>query len=366
MKRPPGQGASVRGPGPGAAAGPGPGAWAIATAYVGTVVGAGFASGQETLQFFTAYGRWGLAGLALAVVLFAGFGVRVLLLGRDLQAASHRPLIQWAVGPRLAPLVDGLMVFFLLGTAATMVSGAAAALLEQFGWPRWWGGLLMAAASTATVLTGLRGVVGALSFFAPLLIGSVLAIAGYSLATGPGLSGALAWHGELDLAPARFWWLGAALYVAYNMVLAIPILAPLGAAGRDRAAVVGGGAVGGVLLGFGAAAIHLTVASFMPAAGALDIPMLFAARALPAWVPLGYSVLLLGEVYTTAVAMLFGVAARFGERGGARFRTSVLVGGAAALAGGLFPFAQVVGTLYPVMGVLGGVLLLAFLKPMGK
>src|SRR5690606_36391339 len=72
---------------------------------------------------------------------------------------------------------------------------------------------------------------------------------------------------------------------------------------------------------------------------------------------------LLGEVYTTAVAMLFGVAARFGETGGMRFRASVLAGGAAALAGGLFPFAQVVGTLYPALGILGGVLLLAFLRP---
>lgn len=363
MKKAPGPGTNGLGPGsdrrePGRA----PGTWAIATAFVGTVVGAGFASGQETLQFFTAYGRWGLAGLALAVVLFAGFGVRVLLLGRQLKAASQRPLVQWAVGPRLASAFDGLMIFFLLGTAAAMVSGAAATLVEQFGWPRWLGALLMAAASTATVLTGLRGVVGALALFAPLLIASVLAIAGYSLATGPGLAGALAWHGAAELAPVPAWWLGAELYVAYNMVLAIPILAPLGAAGRDRDSVVGG-VLGGVLLSLGAAAIHLTVASFMPAAGTLDIPMLFAARTLPPGIPLAYSVLLLGEVYTTAVAMLYGVAARFGETGGRRFRASVLTGGAAALAGGLFPFAEVVGTLYPVIGIFGGVLLLAFLRP---
>jgi len=256
MKNAPGRGASGLGPGPDRREpGPAPGTWAIAAAFVGTVVGAGFASGQETLQFFTVYGRWGLANSA---------------------------------------------------------------------------------------------------------------IAGYSLATGPGLAGALAWQGAAELAPVPAWWLGAGLYVAYNMVLAIPILAPLGAAARDRDSVAGGGVLGGVLLGLGAAAIHLTVAAFMPAAGTLDVPMLFAARTLPPGVSFAYSVLLLAEVYTTAVAMLFGVAARFAETGGMRFRASVLAGGAAALAGGLFPFAQVVGTLYPVMGVLGGVLLLAFLKPMGK
>ncbi|HEX3032027.1 MAG TPA: hypothetical protein VHS59_07255 [Bacillota bacterium] len=35
--------------------------WQIAATYIGTVVGAGFASGQETLQFFllpSVYGAW--------------------------------------------------------------------------------------------------------------------------------------------------------------------------------------------------------------------------------------------------------------------------------------------------------------------
>ncbi|HLT57595.1 MAG TPA: hypothetical protein VKZ69_02335 [Limnochordales bacterium] len=346
--------------------GPGPGAWAIATAYAGTVVGAGFASGQETLQFFTAYGRAGLAGLVVAAVLFAGFGVRVLLLGRQLEAASHRPLIRWAVGPRAAPWVDGVLVAFLLGTAAAMVSGAAATMREQYGWARGWGALLMGGASTLTVLTGLRGVVGALAFFAPLLIGAVLAIAGYSLASGPGVAGAWAWPGDPGLAAVGPWWVGALFYVAYNMVLAIPILAPLGAAARDRESAVAGGALGGVLLGLGAAAIHLAVASFMPAAGALDIPMLYAARSLPPWSPMVYSVLLLAEVYTTAVALLFGFAARLGEAGRIPFPAAVVGGGAAALAGGLFPFAQIIGTLYPIVGALGLVLLVAFLRPRGR
>ena len=342
---------------------PGPGPWTVATAYVGTVVGAGFASGQETLQFFTAYGPLGLAGLLVAALLFAWFGVRVLLFGHALNAVSHGPLIRGLAGPQLAPVIDGLLVFFLLGTAATMVSGASATMLEQYGWPREYGALLMAGAATLTVLTGLRGVVNALAFFAPLLIGSVLGIAVYSLATGPGVAGAMAWPGDLALAAAGPWWLGAVLYVAYNMVLSIPILGSLGAAVGHRSTLMAGGALGGVLLSLGAGAIHLTVASFMPEAAALDIPMLYAARSLPAWVPAVYSFLLLGEVYTTAVAMLYSFAARIGPEGTARFRAAVVGGGVLALVGGLFRFSQVIGTFYPLMGLLGIVLLLLLLRP---
>ena len=34
----------------------------IAGVYVGTIIGAGYASGQEILQFFTGYGWWGIVG----------------------------------------------------------------------------------------------------------------------------------------------------------------------------------------------------------------------------------------------------------------------------------------------------------------
>lgn len=31
----------------------------IASAFIGIIVGAGFASGQEVLQYFTSFGHWG-------------------------------------------------------------------------------------------------------------------------------------------------------------------------------------------------------------------------------------------------------------------------------------------------------------------
>ena len=37
----------------------------ISMAFIGVVVGAGFASGQEAMQFFVAFGKWGLWGLSL-------------------------------------------------------------------------------------------------------------------------------------------------------------------------------------------------------------------------------------------------------------------------------------------------------------
>lgn len=40
----------------------------IAGAYIGLIVGAGFASGQEVLQFFTSFGWYSLIGTGLSAI----------------------------------------------------------------------------------------------------------------------------------------------------------------------------------------------------------------------------------------------------------------------------------------------------------
>ena len=71
----------------------------VGGAYVGTVVGAGFASGQEIWQFFGRHGPLGLGGLAVATILFLVYGFAVLDLGRKLKARSHLEVAR-AVGGR--------------------------------------------------------------------------------------------------------------------------------------------------------------------------------------------------------------------------------------------------------------------------
>ncbi len=44
----------------------------IAGAYIAYVIGSGFATGQEIVQFFTVYGEGGIAGMVLCTFLLLG------------------------------------------------------------------------------------------------------------------------------------------------------------------------------------------------------------------------------------------------------------------------------------------------------
>ena len=54
-----------------------------AGAFMGILIGSGFATGQELMQFFASYGLVGLAGIVTSSVLFAFVGVEFVTYGHE-------------------------------------------------------------------------------------------------------------------------------------------------------------------------------------------------------------------------------------------------------------------------------------------
>ena len=344
---------------------------AIAATYVSTVVGAGFASGQEVLRFFTPFGPWGLAGLGVATGLLCLGGTAIMLESRWAKARTHGDLLAWLGGGWFAKVYDVLITAFLFGTTAVMVAGSGAFFQEQLGLPRLTGDVVMAVAAVATVLVGLRGVVVASEVVVPFLLLGVAAVTvatlaeGGQLVPGAGLGG---WRPAAAAAPN--WGLAAGLYASYNLVLAPAVLTPLAVRAGSPRAVVLGGVLGGVLLGLTAMGVNLSLLGALPGAGQFEVPMLYvaglAAGRYAAAARFAYGLVLWGEIYTSAVGLLYGFGCRLAGGGGSSrrggegplFRRWVLAGGLGALLAARAGFSNMVATLYPLVGYAGLLFLL--------
>ncbi|MGB8973213.1 MAG: hypothetical protein WCC62_11840, partial [Pseudomonas capeferrum] len=81
----------------------------IAGAFVGVIVGAGFASGRELLLFFVDFGVWGLVGAMVSAALFTFLGMALAGLGNRQRATSHKDVIQAICGRHLGLFVDWLI-----------------------------------------------------------------------------------------------------------------------------------------------------------------------------------------------------------------------------------------------------------------
>ena len=55
------------------------GSFQIAAVYVGTVIGAGFATGREIVEFFTRFGFVGFIAILLSGYLFITMGTKIML-----------------------------------------------------------------------------------------------------------------------------------------------------------------------------------------------------------------------------------------------------------------------------------------------
>lgn len=322
----------------------------VAATYVGTVVGAGFASGQETLRFFVAYGRAGIIGVGIATALFCVYGVLVMELGRRLQARSHREILHYACGPHLGKVMDGAITLFLGATLTVMIAGGGAVFTEQLGLSKNIGTLITAMATCFTVLAGMRGIMAANTIVVPCLASAVAGLSAAAIhfhGLGPILAGSVPWP---TLAPVKSWILATMLYVGYNLVLSISVLAPLGAEINDRRVIRLGGVAGGLTLGVLAVAINLAVSAHMPQIGFVQVPMLYLARLHPVPVQWVYTVILWAEIYTTAIACAYGFAGRVSAMLQGSYRNVVVLATAIGLLGSGFGFSTLLSILYPAFG----------------
>lgn len=74
------------------------GAFQIAAVYVGTVVGAGFATGREIAEFFTKYGFLGFLGILIAGYIFIYTGSKMMIYRHVLKHGRMKNLIVFYLG----------------------------------------------------------------------------------------------------------------------------------------------------------------------------------------------------------------------------------------------------------------------------
>ncbi|NLP14215.1 MAG: hypothetical protein GX383_07065, partial [Clostridium sp.] len=281
----------------------------VAGTYIGTIVGAGFASGQEILQFFVSFGRKGLIGILIITVLFIYFGYIIMELGWKHNVSSHLPIVRKVGGRYLGVFSDIVITFFLFGALTAMIAGSGALFHQEFNLHPLLGSLFMATITVITVLGGFNSIINSISIVVPFLVLSAVLVSIVTLLKSPPLS-EISHSGIERPIMLRNWLWASILYISYNIIPSISILGPLGNQAQDRKTIKNGALLGGIGLGIGAAAIFLTLYVNADSIKHLEIPMIMVVRNISPEVRIIYATVLLAEIYTSAVGDLYGFAAR--------------------------------------------------------
>jgi uncharacterized membrane protein YkvI len=333
------------------------GRWALAGrigfTFIGTVVGAGFASGQEILTFFTGFGEAGTWGIGIAAVLFGWLGTRMMLMGARLGARSYEEFNEYLFGGRFGGWMTVWVGVMLFGVTTAMLSGTGSLFREQLGWSFHAGVVLTALLAFLVIVRGMNGILVVNSLVVPLMLGFTVLVAIH------------AWNAEGEaLAPlvgremtGGHWLLSAGAYVAFNLATTQAVLVPLGAEVKDERTIRLGGWIGGLGLGAMLLASHFALGIHWDEAARLDIPMAQVISALGAGIKQFFLAVLWAEIFTTLVGNVYGLVASLS--GALPFGKTAVTTAVFAL-GYLFSligFPTLVGFLYPLFGYFGLVVL---------
>jgi len=329
----------------------------IAAAWVGVTVGAGFASGQEILQFFASFGRIGLAGAVVATLGFMFLTMALAVIGHRLAATSHKEVALKLMGPHLGAAFDWAITVFLFAVTVVMFAGGGSLLHQWLGLPVVWGSVLVMALTVLIVCLNVQQVIAFIAAAIPLLVLMIVVVAVYVLATTDTETSVLEVVAVTQPQASSHWLLAAFLYISYNLVSGMPFLVIMGGEASSRRVALWGGLLGGLALGV---LILLSAVALYWRVDTLDgvaMPMLSLAGQISPWLLHLMSLLIFAMIANTAVGILYALIARIAPVNTPRFRWTSAVAGVLALVGSFVGFVTLVGTVYPIYGYIGFVLI---------
>lgn len=182
---------------------------------LGTLIGAGFASGREILTFFGAYGYFGI-GFSFLFILLCGAGIYLLLvLG---SRHSSLPQLNKFVYKRAAPVADTLFLFCYFVVFSSMLAGMQVTCQNMFGD---WFYLFLLLFIFVALSFGINSLLKVNNLFLPLLLVFLFVCSVISIKNGH-------LHVQTTASPA-FSGASSLLYTGMNLLTSCSVLLSLGA-----------------------------------------------------------------------------------------------------------------------------------------
>lgn len=335
---------------------------AISMAFVGTLAGAGFASGQEAMTYFVAFGNWGIVGALLGSVVMIICGIAILQLGSYYQAREHTAVIDRITNsPIIAKILDWGTIATLFSIGFVMFAGGGSNLTEAWGWPTWIGAALML---VLTILVGLLDVektTAVIGMITPFLIIMVLGTAIYTIITvDPNWENIQQASTEVQTTLPN-WWVSAINNIAFQVIVAVSMAIVIGGSFMDtREAGIGGAIGGGIFLSL---LLLLVMSMYFTVETTKDTDMPMLALMISLHPVLGHimTVVLYGMVFNTAIGMFYALAKRLTRNSPEKFFRVYVIACLVGFVLSFVGFRQLVSYVYPVLGYIGMLLIIVLI-----
>jgi len=335
----------------------------FAGAFIAFLIGSGFATGQEILQYFASYGYEGVLTAVVMLILFLYVGGDFIVTGYREQFEKGSDIFVYYCGKYIGAFYDYFTIAFVFMSYVVMIGGAGATLNQHYGLPTAVGGIAMMCLAGFTVTMGLGRIVDIIGKIGPIIVLIAVGLGLYSLISNAGAipdNVAALEAGQIDVMQAGTnWFTSASSYVGFCMLWLAAFLAAMGKGANSAKEALLGSSLGAAGFAAGCVTLMFGLLAYLPDVAGTQIPALILAIKIHPGIAAIFSIIIIAGIYTTAVPLLWQAASRFTQEGSQRFKALTLILAAAGCFVGLaLPFNRLVNIIYVINGYVGILLLL--------
>lgn len=322
----------------------------VAVVFIGTIVGAGLASGQEITEFFTAYGPLSFIGIIVCGIFYIAMGTIVSKISILYRLDSYSDVIK-VISPNLLGKFTGVITtLYLISSASIILAGSGALINQFFGIPKIIGSLIMIALAIFFLLRETEGLIEVNSFIVPTLFFTIITIIIlYFLFCRDMLS--LDFISQFEPRKKGIA-LSTILYAGYNTLCCLGVLVPLSNQTRKPKTMFYGVVLGAVGLAFLSFMINIMLIINQPYIFKYEIPLLFVAQRFGHVIQALLLVVIWLEMFSTEISDVYSISKTLEQTFKIKFKKGIFIVLAIALPVSQIGFSKLINSLYPMFGLL--------------
>lgn len=314
---------------------------------IGTLIGAGFASGREIYIFFSNYGQKGIFGIILTSILTSVIIYRVLIIEKTYEITNYNKLLEiinWK-NFRINKILNKIIDLFLLVSFYIMVAGFSSYMKQKFNIPLYLSSSIFTSICYLVFKKNIDGLIKVNEFLVPILILFILYFGvkniPYIIQTKP----------EIITFKKHGWIISSVLYASYNSIILVPVLTGLRDYLKNKKDIIKISVISGFIILCLATLIFLMLLRDTYFLSQIDMPLLYITEEYGTAFEVLYGFIIIASIFTSAISTGYSFLKNTSD--GKKYNKMLIFLCVSAVAVSKIGFSNLVETLYPLFGILG-------------
>jgi len=325
---------------------------------IGTIIGAGFASGREIYTFFNVYGSIGVIGILIASIISGIVIYKVLKYIRNKKIENYNQYLEELVNSKKTRDVFNIIInIFLLISFYIMIAGFCAYFKQEFNISPYIIGLIMAILCYFTFINRIEGVTKINTILIPMLIGVIILI---GIRNGLSISGEL--EDKMMVQQTKFgigWLISSIEYACYNSILLIPILISLKKYSKNKEGIIS--IISASVFLILSIVLYLVLLSGGKEIINVDLPLIYIVNKFGSIYRYLCGIVVVSAIFTTAISAGYGFLQNVSKDKATYKIIAIIICSTSILAIKL-GFSYLVDLTYPIFGLLSFIQIIYILK----